>query len=70
MYEEYGRLTKKPFENTPAPEFFYHSSQHEEALAKSLGSHGLPTKKTEVLTNLILENLNNALINNVRDGKD
>ncbi len=129
MYEKYWRLTKKPFENTPDPEFFYHSSQHEEALArllyairerkgaavltgvfgcgktvlgqallrelsedrykiafinypllshmefllamaKSLGSHDLPTKKTEVLTNLVLENLNNALINNVRDGKD
>ena len=129
MYKKYWRLTKKPFENTPDPEFFYHSSQHEEAfarllyairerkgaavltgvfgcgktvlgqallrelsedrykiafinypllshmefllaVAKSLGSHDLPTKKTEVLTNLVLENLNNALINNVRDGKD
>jgi len=122
-------LTKKPFENTPDPEFLYYSSQHEEALArllyairerkgaavltgvfgcgktvlgqellrelsedrykiafinypmlshiefllavaKSLGSHDLPTKKTEVLTNLILDNLNNVLLNNARDGKD
>jgi len=129
MYKKYWRLTKKPFENTPDPDFFYHSSQHEEAfarllyairerkgaavltgvfgcgktvlgqallrelsedrykiafinypllshmefllaVAKSLGSHDLPTKKTEVLTNLVLENLNNVLINNVRDGKD
>ena len=122
-------MTKKPFENTPDPEFLYYSSQHEEALArllyairerkgaavltgvfgcgktvlgqellrelsedrykiafinypmlshiefllavaKSLGSHDLPTKKTEVLTNLILDNLNNVLLNNARDGKD
>lgn len=129
MYEQYWGLTKKPFENTPDPEFLYHSNQHEEALArllyavqerkgaavltgvfgcgktvlgqvllrslsedryriafinypllshiefllavaKSLGSHDLPTKKTEVLTNLVLDSLNTTLINNARDGKD
>lgn len=36
MYEKYWGLRKKPFENTPDPEFFYHSSQHEEALARLL----------------------------------
>ncbi|MCX5703939.1 MAG: AAA family ATPase [Candidatus Omnitrophica bacterium] len=129
MYEQYWGFTKKPFENTPDPEFLYLSSQHEEALArllyairerkgaafltgvfgcgktvlgqallrnlsedryriafinypllshveflmaiaKSLGSHDLPTKKTEVLTNLVLDSLNSALLNNARDGKD
>lgn len=129
MYENYWKLTKKPFENTPDPEFLYHSSQHEEALArlfyaiserkgaavltgvfgcgktllgqallrelsedryriafinypllshvefllavaKSLGSHELPTKKTEVLINFVLDNINNVLLNNARDGKD
>jgi len=122
-------LTKKPFENTPDPEFLYRSNQHEEALArllyaiserkgaavltgvfgcgktvlgqallrelsedryriafinypmlshiefllavaKSLGSHDLPTKKTEVLINFVLDSLNNVLLNNIRDGKD
>ena len=129
MYEQYWRLTKKPFENTPDPEFLYRSSEHEEALArllytikerkgaavltgvfgcgktvlgqallrelsedkykiafinypllshlefllavaKSLGSQDLPTKKTEVLTNLVLDSLNNILLNNYREGKD
>lgn len=129
MYEGHWGLIKKPFENTPDPEFLYLSSQHEEALArllytiregkgaalltgvfgcgktvlgqalfrnlnedryriafinypllshtefllaiaKSLGSHDLPTKKTEVLINLVLDNLNNVLLNNYRDGKD
>lgn len=122
-------MIKKPFENTPDPEFLYHSSQHEEALARllyavrerkgaavltgvfgcgktvlgqvllnelsedryrvifinypllshiefllavtsSLGGHDLPTKKTDVLTNLVLDNLQKALLNNFRDGKD
>jgi general secretion pathway protein A len=40
------------------------------AVAKSLGSHDLPTKKTEVLVNLVLDNLNSALLDNARDGKD
>lgn len=129
MYEQYWRLTKKPFENTPDPEFLYLSSQHEEALArllyairerkgaavltgvfgcgktilgqellrelnedkyriafinypllshvefllaiaKSLGSHDLPTKKTDVLINFVLDSLHNTLLNNYRDGKD
>lgn len=129
MYENYWGLRKKPFENTPDPEFLYNSSQHEEAfarllyairerkgaavltgvfgcgktvlgqvllrelsddryriafinypllshvefllaMAKSLGSHDLPTKKTEVLVNFVLDNLNNILLNNYRDGKD
>lgn len=129
MYEKYWQLTKKPFENTPDPEFLYHSNQHEEALArllyairerkgaavltgvfgcgktllgqailkelsedryriafinyplfshiefllavtKSLGSHDLPTKKTEVLINVVLDNLNSTLLNNSREGKD
>jgi general secretion pathway protein A len=129
MYKEYWGLSKKPFENTPDPEFLYFSSQHEEALArllyairerkgaafltgvfgcgktvlgqallrnlnedkykvvfinyplfshiefllaiaKSLGSRDLPTQKTEVLTNLVVDSLNNTLLNNARDGKD
>lgn len=36
MYEKYWGLTRKPFENTPDPEFLYNSSQHEEALARLL----------------------------------
>ena len=129
MYEKYWGLTRKPFENTPDPEFLYNSSQHEEALArllyairerkgacvltgvfgcgktvlgqmllrelsadryriafinyplldhiefllsiaKSLGSQDLPTKKSEVLLNFVLESLNNTLLDNSRDGKD
>jgi general secretion pathway protein A len=129
MYEQYWGLSKKPFENTPNPEFLFFSSQHEEALArllyavkerkgaafltgvfgcgktvlgqallrnlsedkykivflnyplfshiefllaiaKSLGSRDLPTQKTEVLTNLVLDSLHNTLLNNARDGKD
>ncbi len=34
MYLEYWKLNKKPFENTPDPEFFYPSDEHEEALAR------------------------------------
>ncbi len=34
MYEQYWELKEKPFQNTPDPHFFYHSRQHEEALAK------------------------------------
>jgi len=129
MYTEYWGLKKKPFDNTPDPEFFYRCSQHEEALArllyavkerkglavltgifgcgktvlgqellkelsedkyrivfinypllshiefllaivKSLGGQDLPTKKSEVLLNFILDDLNNVLLNNIRDGKD
>ncbi len=32
MYEAYWGLREKPFQNTPDPRFFYHSSEHEEAL--------------------------------------
>ncbi len=129
MYTQYWGLQRKPFDNTPDPEFLYYSSQHEEALARllyaikerkglavlsgvfgcgktvlgqvllrelsedryrigfinyplfshvefllaivrSLGSYDLPTKKTEVLVNFVLDNLNNILLNNARDGKD
>lgn len=129
MYAQYYGLQRNPFDNTPDPEFLYHSSQHEEALArllyavrerkgaavltgvfgcgktvlgqallrelsedkyriifinypllshiefllavtKSLGSHELPTKKTDVLANFVLDNLNSILLNNTRDGKD
>lgn len=40
------------------------------AVVKSLGNVDSPTKKTEVLVNLVLDNLNTALLNNYRDGKD
>src|SRR3989338_1880768 len=129
MYTEYCGLQRKPFDNTPDPEFLYRSSQHEEALArllyavrerkglavltgvfgcgktvlgqellrelsedryrigfinypllshiefllaiaKSLGGYDLPTKKTEVLVNFVLDSLNSVLLNNARDGKD
>ncbi|MDP2939628.1 MAG: AAA family ATPase [Candidatus Omnitrophota bacterium] len=36
MYEEYWKITDKPFENTPDPSFLYHSSQHEEGLYRLL----------------------------------
>lgn len=36
MYTQYWGLQRKPFDNTPDPEFLYHSSQHEEALARLL----------------------------------
>ena len=36
MYTQYWGLQKKPFDNTPDPEFLYYSSQHEEALARLL----------------------------------
>lgn len=34
MYSEYWNLNEMPFENTPDPKFLYHSTQHEEALAR------------------------------------
>ena len=34
MYEEYWGLRNRPFKNTPDPEFFYKSHEHEEALNK------------------------------------
>lgn len=33
MYEEFYGLTRRPFENTPNPEFFFASKQHREGLA-------------------------------------
>lgn len=33
MYEEFYGLNRRPFENTPNPEFFFASKQHREALA-------------------------------------
>lgn len=39
------------------------------AIANSLGVTGLPTKKTEVLTNVVLDEIGNALENNMKDGK-
>lgn len=36
MYESYWKLTRKPFENTPDPNFLYPSHQHEEALMRLL----------------------------------
>ncbi|HUP00081.1 MAG TPA: AAA family ATPase [Gemmatimonadota bacterium] len=36
MYTEYWQLERKPFENTPDPEFFYPSAEHEEALDRFL----------------------------------
>jgi len=129
MYTQYWGLQRKPFDNTPDPDFLYRCSQHEEALArmlyavkerkglavltgvfgcgktllgqellkelsedryrivfinypllsqveflltivKSLGGSELPTKKSEVLVNFVLDDLNNVLLNNARDGKD
>lgn len=36
MYEKYWGLTKKPFENTPDPQFIYWSKQHEEAFSRMM----------------------------------
>lgn len=36
MYTGYWQLDRKPFENTPDPEFFYLSSEHAEALERFL----------------------------------
>lgn len=36
MYEEYWKLSEKPFENTPDPRFLYSSPRHEEALSRML----------------------------------
>lgn len=34
MYRSYWQLQRKPFENTPDPEFFFPSHEHEEALER------------------------------------
>jgi len=36
MYEEHWGFSKKPFENTPDPQFVYWSKQHEEAFSRLL----------------------------------
>ena len=36
MYEKHWGLVDKPFRNTPDPNYFYFSSQHEEALTRML----------------------------------
>ncbi|KPK42164.1 MAG: hypothetical protein AMJ78_03425 [Omnitrophica WOR_2 bacterium SM23_29] len=129
MYEEYWGLSKKPFENTPDPNFLYYSKQHEEVLARliyavkerkgaamltgifgcgktllgqallseltedrykiafirnpqmsyeellmyiatHLGARELPTQKSEIMINVLLDAIEAILNNNVRDGKD
>lgn len=40
------------------------------AIATRLGAENFPINKTEVLTNVILDSINNGLLNNMRDGKD
>ena len=39
------------------------------AIANSLGARDLPTKKTEVLTNVVLESIGTILENNLKDNK-
>src|SRR3989344_9204517 len=36
MYLQFWNLKERPFENTPDPNFFYHSGQHEEGLSRLL----------------------------------
>lgn len=36
MYNEYWKLRKKPFDNSPDPKFLFHSAQHDEALMRLL----------------------------------
>lgn len=38
-------------------------------IAKSIGVDNLPSKKTEVLTNVILDMINDILMDNYKDGK-
>jgi general secretion pathway protein A len=40
------------------------------AIATSLGAKNLPMKKTEILTNVLVDALNNILLNNVKNGKE
>jgi general secretion pathway protein A len=39
------------------------------AIAKGLGANNLPTRKTEVLTNVVLDDISNILENNLKDNK-
>ena len=36
MYLEYWGMDRMPFKNTPDPDFYYHSPQHEETLSRML----------------------------------
>jgi general secretion pathway protein A len=47
MYLDYWGLKKKPFENTPNPDFFFYSVNHEEALTRLL--YGVKEKKGAVM---------------------
>lgn len=40
------------------------------AIATQLGAQNFPVKKSEVLTNMVLDSINSALLDNMRDGKD
>jgi general secretion pathway protein A len=40
------------------------------AIAMQLGAQNFPTNKSEVLTNMVITSINNALLDNMRDGKD
>lgn len=40
------------------------------AIATQLGAQNFPVKKSEVLTNRVLDSINSALLDNMRDGKD
>ncbi|OHB87887.1 MAG: hypothetical protein A3E19_01140 [Planctomycetes bacterium RIFCSPHIGHO2_12_FULL_52_36] len=47
MYLDYWGLKKKPFENTPNPDFFFYSVNHEEALTRLL--YGVKERKGAVM---------------------
>lgn len=47
MYLDFWGLKKKPFENTPNPDFFFYSTNHEEALTRLL--YGVKEKKGAVM---------------------
>jgi len=40
------------------------------AIATQLGAGNFPAKKSEILTNMVLDSINHALLDNMRDGKD
>lgn len=40
------------------------------AIATQLGARNLPLLKSEVLTNFVIDSINNALLDNMRDGKN
>ncbi len=47
MYLDFWGLKKKPFENTPNPDFFYYSVNHEEALMRLL--YGVRERKGAIM---------------------